>query len=290
MVHRTEEARHDNGNPVPGGRPLSQLRFGAADFIANRPLVCGLSNGLGHKALLTYESQATIVDSFERGVYDAVLMPSIEYLRGSGRYLLPGPALVGRSAPGGIVLVAQKPLAELQRIAVGECCRTPVAVLRIVLAEQQCVFPDLMVEKRLNEDDWRDRYDAALITGEAALREVISAPTEGLVRYNVGEMWKSLTRTPLVHSVWVTDQPAKRDEIANVLGSLRTYGVERIAALADEIASSLAMDAMVAYDYLTRAWSYELGDPEMDGLRALSDYARKYDLVRERRLAATVAQ
>ncbi len=269
---------------------MNQLRFGAADFIANRPLVCGLSNGLGHKAHLTYESQATIVDSFERGRYDAVLMPSIEYLRGAGRYLLPGPALVGRSAPGGLVLVSQKPLAELQRIAVGECCRTPVAVLRIVLGEQQCVFPDLMVEKRLNEDDWRDRYDAALITGEAALREVISAPTEGLARYNVGEMWKSLTKTPLVHSVWVTDHASKRDEIANVLGSLRAYGVERIAALADEIASTLSMDAMVAYDYLTRSWSYELGDAEMNGLRALSDYARKYDLVRESRLATAVAQ
>lgn len=290
MVRRNEEVRHDNGNPVPGGRPLSQLRFGAADFIANRPLVCGLSNGFGHKALLTYESQATIVDSFERGRYDAVLMPSIEYLRGAGRYLLPGPALVGRSAPGGLVLVSQKPLAELQRVAVGECCRTPVAVLRIVLAELQCVFPDLMVEKRLNEDDWRDRYDAALITGEAALREVVAAPTEGLVRYNVGEMWKSLTKTPLVHSVWVTDQASRRDEIASVLGSLRTYGLERIAALADEIASSLAMDAMVAYDYLTRSWSYELGESEMDGLRALSDYARKYDLVRESRLATAVAQ
>ncbi len=269
---------------------MSQLRFGAADFIANRPLVCGLSNGFAHKADLTYESQATIVDSFERGCYDAVLMPSIEYLRGAGRYLLPGPALVGRSAPGGIVLVSQKPLAELQRVAVGECSRTPIAVLRIVLAEQQCVFPDLMVEKRLNEDDWRDRYDSALITGEAALREVIAAPTEGLVRYNVGEMWKALTKTPLVHSVWVTDNEAKLDEIRTVLKSLSAYGLERLASLADEIAASMSMDAMVAYDYLTRAWSYELGDAEMDGLRALSDYARKYDLVRESRLAAAVAQ
>jgi chorismate dehydratase len=265
---------------------VSQLRFGAADFIANRPLLSGLSNGLANGASLTYESQATLVDSFERGRYDAALVPSIEYLRGAGRYLLPGPALVGRSAPGGIVLVSQKPLEELQRVAVGECCRTPVAVLRIVLAEQQHIFPDLMVEKRLNEDDWRDRYDAALITGEAALREASSDPVEGLARFNVTEMWKSLTKTPLVHSVWVSDQEAHLGEIRELLDRVSASGIARLAALADEIGSTLSISAMAAYDYLTRAWSYHLGDDELEGLRALSDFARKYDLVRESRLTA----
>ncbi|MCI0452056.1 MAG: hypothetical protein L0Z51_06635 [Candidatus Latescibacteria bacterium] len=268
---------------------MSPLRFGAADFIANRPLLCGLSNGHADLARLTYESQATLVDSFERGRYDAALVPSIEYLRGAGRFLLPGPALVGRSAPGGIVLVSQKPLEEVQRIAVGECCRTPVAVLRIVLAEQQHVFPDLMVEKRLNEDDWRDRYDAALITGVAALREAVAPGTEGLTRFNVTEMWKSLTKTPLVHSVWVTDEEPRLEEIRTALASLSAYGLERLASLAEEIAVSLSMDAMAAYDYLTRSWSYELGAAEMDGLRELSDFARKYDLVRTSRFAVIPA-
>jgi predicted solute-binding protein len=268
---------------------VSPLRFGAADFIANRPLLCGLSNGRSDGARLTYESQATLVDSFERGRYDAVLVPSIEYLRGAGRFLLPGPALVGRSAPGGILLVSQKPLEELTRIAVGECCRTPVAALRIVLGEQQHVFPDLMVEKRLNEDDWRDRYDAALITGDAALREAASAPTDGLIRFNVVEMWKSLTKTPLVHSVWVSDEESRLEEIRNTLASLCALGLERLASLAEEIAAALSMDAMVAYDYLTRSWSYDLGSAEMDGLRALSDYARKYDLIRENRILGAVS-
>jgi chorismate dehydratase len=267
---------------------VTPLRFGAADFIANRPLLCGLRNGHAHEARLTYEPQTTLVDSFERGRYDAALVPSIEYLRGAGRYLLPGPALVGRSAPGGVLLVSHKPLEELQRVAVGEYCRTPVAVLRIVLAEQHQVFPDLLVEKRINEDDWRDRYDAALITGDAALREAAAEPTEGLARFNVTEMWKSLTKTPLVHSVWVSDEESRLEEIRNVLVSLCAFGLERLASLAEEIGIALSMDAMVAYDYLTRAWSYELGDAELEGLRALSEFARKYDLVREDRMLGAV--
>jgi len=161
-------------------------------------------------------------------------------------------------------------------------------VLRIVLAEQQHVFPDLLVEKRINEDDWRDRYDAALITGDAALREAATEPTEGLARFNVTEMWKSLTKTPLVHSVWVCDEESRLEEIRNVLVTLCAFGLERLASLAEEIGAALSMDAMVAYDYLTRAWSYDLGDAELEGLRALSEFARKYDLVRENRMLGAV--
>ena len=116
---------------TPGGR-VSQLRFGAADFISTRPLLAGLTkNG----SFLQFESPAALVDSLLRGRYDTALVPAIEYLRGAGRSLVQGPALVGRTAPGGIVLISQKPLEEVERVAVGEYCRTPVAVLRIVLGD-----------------------------------------------------------------------------------------------------------------------------------------------------------
>lgn len=268
---------------------MNPLRFGAADFIANRPLVHGLVNGNAGDARLAFESQVTLADSFGAGRYDAALVPSIEYLRGTGRYLLPGPALVGRSGPGGVVLLAQKPLGDLERIAVGEGCRTPIAALRVVLAEQQHVLPDLCVEKRLHDGDWRDRYDAVLFSGDAALHVIASEPADGLVRFNVVEMWKSLTQTSLVHSVWVCDDASRVDEIQDVLAAARGSGLERLVSLAEEIGAALSVSPMTVYDYLTGSWSYDLGDPELDGLRALGDLALKYDLVRENRSASVQA-
>lgn len=239
-------------------------------------------------ASVTFEPPASVVESFGRGRYDAALVPSIEYLRGAGRHLLAGPALVGRAAPGGLVLLAQKPIVSIERIAVGEFCRTAVAVLRIVLAEQHHVFPDLLVEKRIDEDDWRDRYDAALLTGDAALRETRGEKTEGLTRYNLTEMWRSLTKTPLVHAVWIYDDTARAAEISRALSESRRVGLDNLSSLAEDTARGLGLDAMMVYDYFTRAWSYDLGEAELEGLRALNDYARKYDLIRENRLAAPV--
>jgi predicted solute-binding protein len=264
-----------------GGR-VSQLRFGAADFISTRPLLAGLRKT---GAWLRFESPAALVDSLLRGQYDAALVPAIEYLRGAGRFLVQGPALVGRTTPGGIVLISQKPLEEVERIAVGEFCRTPVAALRIVLAEQHRVFPDLLVEKRIGEDDWRDRYDAALLTADAALREVSSPAVQGLMRYNITEMWRTLTRTPLVQAVWAYNDGARRDEITRTLTASCRAGLDGLPVLCEEVAGAAGLDAMTIHDHLSRSWGYDLGPREMEGLRALNDYACRYDLIRESRMA-----
>lgn len=265
---------------------MSQLRFGAADYISTRPLLAGLRRA---KASLHFETPSALVDSLARGRYDAALVPSIEYLRGAGAFLVEGPALVSRTAPGGMVLVSQKPVAELERIAVGEFCRTPVAALRIVLGEAHGVFPDLLVEKRIEEDDWRDRYDAALLTADAAFRETTAPITQGLARYNISEMWRTLTRTPLVNAVWVCNDAAHIKAVTRILLESRRAGLAELPSVCDEIAGQSGIDAMIVHDYLSRTWSYDLGERELAGLRALNDFSCRYDLIRETRLSSAVA-
>lgn len=269
---------------------MSQLRFGATDFVSTRPLLFGLLHDETLRERVRFEPAANIVESFARGRCDAALIPTIEYLRGTGQYVVAGPALIGRAAPGSVMLVSQKPVDEIQRVAVGEFCRNAVAVLRIVLAENHGVFPDLLVEKRINDDDWRDRYDAVLLTGDAAFLEANSERVKGLIRYNVADVWKSVTRTPLVHAVWVYDDRRLANEIALLLTASRDEGCGRLAAVAEDAARISGVDAMAIYDYLTRNWSYELGDEELDGIRVLNDLARKYDLIRDSRFAAAEAR
>ena len=269
---------------------MSQLRFGATDFVSTRPLLFGLVNDDTLRGRVCFEPAAAVAESFARGRCDAALIPAIEYLRGTGQYLLAGPALIGRSAPGSLIMLSQKPVEEIERVAVGEFCRNAVAVLRIVLAEHHGILPDLLVEKRIGEDDWRDRYDAVLLTGDAAFREANAERVKGLVRYNVAEVWKSVTKTPLVHAVWVYDDRRLANEIALLLTASRDEGCGRMPSVAEDIARVSGLDAMLIYDHLTRAWSYELGDEELEGIRVLNDLARKYDLIRDSRFAAAAVR
>lgn len=261
---------------------MDKLRFGAADYIATRPLLAGLQRT---DASLSFEAPSLLVDSLARGRYDVALVPSIEYLRGAGSFLVHGPALVSRAAAGSIILVSQKPLAEVGRIAVGEFCRTPVAAVRIVLGELYRTYPDLLVEKRIAEDDWRDRYDAALLTVDAAFRETAAPRRRDLTCHNIAQMWRSLTRTPLVHAVWAYNDPSHTAPAARALTASRDAGLSNLPALCEDISRSSGIDAISVHDHLTRTWSYDLGEREMDGLRALNDFACRYDLIRDNRLS-----
>lgn len=269
---------------------MSQLRFGATDFLSTRPLLFGLLGDESLRNRVCFEPASAVVESFARGRCDAALIPTIEYLRGTGQYMLAGPALVGRSAPGSILMLSQKPVDEIERIAVGEFCRNAVAVLRVVLAENHGILPDMMVEKRIDEDDWRDRYDAVLLTGDAAFREANAERVKGLIRYNVADVWKQVTKTPLVHAVWVYDDRRLFNEIALLLTASRDEGCGRMPTVAEDIARVSGLDAMLIYDHLTRAWSYDLGEEELEGIRVLNDLARKYDLIRDNRLASIEAR
>ena len=267
--------------PTTGGR-VSQLRFGAADFISIRPLVQGLKE---NRSSLGLESPAALVDSLLRGRYDAALVPAIEYLRGGGQFMVVGtrpgrPSHAGRHC-------APLPEAPGRARARGGGRILPHAGGGAAhrAGRASPIFPDLLVEKRIDEDDWRDRYDAALLTGDAALREVNAPAVKGLIRHNITEMWRTVTRTPLVQAVWAYNDAARGDEIKRTLVESRRAGLEKLPALCDEIAGTSGLDAMTIHDYLSRSWSYDLGEKELEGLRALNDYACRYDLIRESRLA-----
>ena len=111
----------------------------------------------------------------------------------------------------------------------------------------------------------------------------------GLSRYNISEMWRSLTRVPLVHAVWVYNDAAHARTITKALVESRRSGLDDMPTLCNEISDQRGIDAIVVHDHLSRTWSYDLGDREMDGLRALNDFSCRYDLIRESRLTTAVA-
>jgi len=260
------------------------IRLGVPQFIAARPLIYCLMLGGGDRVEYTYNEPAILSDALSRGQLDAALIPSIEYLRGTGHFYVAGPALVARPGRANIILVARRPLAELERVAVSEFCRTPVAALRVVLSELHDSEPDLLVEKNHNAD-WRERYDAILLSGDAALRRLTDEPVPGDTVHNVTSMWSELTGQPLVAALWVYSDPAIGTELSRLLLTSRNLGVQNLSHLCDGISQTSQYDSEFLYDYLSNGWSYELHDNELTGLRTLEEHGLRFDLLRTGRMA-----
>jgi chorismate dehydratase len=268
---------------------LQEVRIGVPGFISARPLIFGITRRLVTEAELKYDEPGKLVESLSRGDLDAALIPSIEYLRGTGKYFLKGPAIVARPATGSVVLLANKPVESIARIAVNEFCRTPVCVARIVLSEKYGITPDLCVMKN-DRGEWREDYDGILLAGNKGLDFLVERPDPNLTVFNISEMWYELTSLPLALSLWVYNHKDLEGCLRKILVLSRNLGMQHLSRLADGIAQTTQYNNELLYNYLLNCWDYHLTDPALEGLAVLEEFAIRYDLLQAARLTNPVTK
>jgi chorismate dehydratase len=264
------------------------IRVGVPDFLSVRPLILGLTRRQAPEVELIYSEPALLADALRRGDLDAALVPSIEYLRGVGKYYLDSPALVAKPAAGNLLLLTQRPVESIERIAVSEYCRSPVGAARIVLGEKFGATPDLCVFKNM-QGDWREEYDGILLTGDLGLQFLMKRPDSDVTVHNLAAMWEELTSLPLVRCLWVYDEEALAGQLTKVMVLSRNLGLRNLSRLADGIGQTTQYDGEVIYDYLLNCWDYQLTDECIEGLKVFEEYALRYDLIQHARMAGVAA-
>ncbi len=287
--HRAANALHAGRRFEKGNGALSRIRIGASNHLANRPLVFGLSERAPNGVDLVYDEPGSLALSLEKGDLDAALIPSIEFLRGVGEHSIRGPALVAKGRTMGLVLVADKPLPEVSRIAVGEFSRTPLVALRAVLHRIHGVLPDLCVvkDRPLDASNWRESFDAALLTDDEGLEYACRGRRPGETCHDVGEMWCSFYSPALVISVWAYNDGRLGETLESILVSSRDRGMESLGAIANAAAAKSSFNADFFHHYFSSAWGFHLGPEEDEALRVLEDVAFEYQLLQTRRLERT---
>jgi chorismate dehydratase len=262
------------------------IRIGTPSFLSVRPLIFGLTRSPDQRIALSFDSPGNLACALERDALDVALIPAIEYLRGIGRYQLDGPAHVAVSASCSLLLVTNKDIERVQRVAVDEFARTPVAVLRIVLDQLYGVIPDICVAKDVQEK-WQERYDALLLSGDQGLSYIYRNPAGSDKVVNLTELWASLTSTPLVLSVWAYNDSRLGGELKKILITSRNLGDQNLSLLSDGIAHTSEFDGQFLYKQFSKGWRYEMGPMETEGLKALEEYAFQYQLIPKRRITDT---
>jgi chorismate dehydratase len=263
---------------------VNHVRVGVPGFVSVRPLIFGFTRRQAPEVELEYLEPGLLADVLGRGQLEAALLPSIEFLSGAGKYFLEGPALIARPSTGSVLLLTRKPVEAVERIAVSEFCRSPVTVTRIVLAEMFGVTPDLCVCKNI-QGNWREEYDGILLSGDRGLQYLAERPEPDALALNIAELWQELTALPLVLGLWVYNNGALKGRLTKIMVLSRNLGMRNLSRLADGISHTSQYDNELIYDYLSNCWDYQLTDEAMKGLKALEEYALRYDLIRESRLS-----
>jgi len=259
---------------------VKRLRISIVQYLNTAPLVRGLTHGpLRGKYELSFTVPSQCAEELRTGTADVAIIPAIEYQRITGLEILPNLAIASKQKVRSLLLVAKKPLSELQRIALDKSSRSTQALTRILCARKWKIAPEFFeaepdVERMLQE------ADAGLVIGDPALRLALTgAGGAGFTVYDMVEEWRSLTNLPAVLAVWAARREAVTVEIAEDFRDSLAFGIEHIEQIAREAAQELGLPVGELLHYLRENIQYRLDEENLRGLRKYYEYAAELGLI-----------
>lgn len=230
-----------------------------------------LTRSLAGRYALTADSSPGNARKLRERELDAAFLSPLEYARHSSDFLIvPEVAVSSSGEESSIVLYVKKSIRAIGTLAADPAGASEIILARLVLAEEFDAAPSIVpVSGGLGT--MLDRADAALLIGDAALRE--SAP--GRETLNVVEEWYELSGLPYVHGFWCArESELNRDDLASLVSG-RAEGEGSLTEIAGEAPRAHRLPDLSPADaerYL-RFFTYEFTPDAAAGLREFMQYA-----------------
>ncbi len=232
------------------------------------PLTHGLDRD--SRVDLTCARPSEIANGLMESRFDAGLVPVAALLAQPALEVIPGCAIGAFGRVDSVVLTLRTSPHLIRRLALDPASRTSQLLAQVVLAERFGVRPE--VEECPPDRASRDsRFDASLVIGDDALREVVA----GVPHLDLAECWSELHGLPFVFAVWAA-RPGVLAEFPDLVPALleaRDLGQGARAELAHRAAREVGLSAEIWRVYLERRIRYGLGLLEQQGLRRFLDLA-----------------
>jgi len=175
--------------------------------------------------------------------------------------LLRNMAIGARGKVRSVAIVAERPLHELDTIALDLSSRTSVVLGRLLLARRK-LTPHLFATDPAQAIASVSGRTGALVIGDAAL----DVETRFEYRLDLAEDWFEWTGLPFVFAAWFARPDAVDAEHEDIFRVAKQKGLSRVDAIAAEHGARSGLDPASLRAYLTESIRYDLGDEEMVGL------------------------
>jgi len=248
-------------------------RLGAVEYLNARPLVYGLELRTDLFSL-RFDVPSKCAALLHEGSIDLGMIPSIEYLRGSGYRIVAGIAIASDGPVASVALFTTVPVGRIRSIAADVSSRTSIALLRVLCVERFGIAP-VLEPMPPNPTAMLPRCDASLLIGDPAL--FLDHQTLGAEKIDLGGQWTSLTGLPFVWAFWAGRPGVLSRDALNELAAARDAGV----AASDEVAAAYCGPerAGICQAYLRYNIQYGFGEREEAGLRTFYELAERHGVV-----------
>lgn len=240
--------------PAPGA-----LRVLGVEYLNARPLWEALREDPGVALRLAPPNElarALAEDDCDVGLLPVAAAATMGDLR-----LLRNMAIGARGKVRSVAIVSERPIEELESIALDLSSRTSVVLTRLLL-ERRKLSPHLFGAEPKDAIARIGGTTGALVIGDPAL------DLEGKYehRLDLSEAWFEWTGLPFVFAAWFARPDSVSREQEDGFRVAKQKGLSRVDQIAAEHAARSGLPEASLHDYLTASIRYDLGDEELAGL------------------------
>jgi cyclic dehypoxanthinyl futalosine synthase len=238
---------------------MSALRVHGVDYLNARPLWEALKDDTGVDLRLAIPSElarALAEDEADVGLLPVAAAATMGELR-----LLRNMAIGARGKVRSVAIVSERPIHELESIALDLSSRTSAVLTRLVLARRK-LSPRLYGAAADDAIRAVSGRHGALVIGDPALLVEGRFP----YRLDLTEEWLEWTGLPFVFAAWFARPDAVSRAQEDRFRIAKQKGLARTDAIAAEHADRSGLDPASLRAYLTESIRYDLGDEELMGL------------------------
>ncbi len=244
-------------------------RIGIVGYLNARPLTDRIDRD---RFEVIADHPSAIAAMLEAGDIDVGLVPVAAILNGEHR-ILAGNCIGAEGTVASVLLVAETPPEQWDRIVLDGVSRTSAVLVRVLLEgplRERIGDVEVIDGAPGSGLDSARGTTAGLVIGDRAR----NIPDHLVERIDLAEEWTEWTGLPFVFAVWA----GSKDLDADLRRHLRTAAVEGIASIADEHEGSDA-------EYLTENIRYVLDDRALMGLRRFAALAAAGGWVPDERIS-----
>jgi chorismate dehydratase len=280
---------------------LSKVRISIVQYLNTAPLVWDFTNGpLQGKYDLSFTVPSQCAEDLRYGRADVAIIPAIEYQRIPGLAILPDMAIASKNQVRSLLIVARKPVEQVETFALDSSSRSTQVLTRILCAEKWRIAPQFS-QALPDLSEMLHNADAALIIGDPALRislgierdswpgspgqTVCRGATLGMTSsellyvYDVVGEWRALTGLPAVLALWAVRRELATPELTADFLASRDFGLSHLGEISYEAAQDLELPQRALESYLRNNIDFSLDAENRRGLELYFEHAAKLCLI-----------
>ncbi|MCP4109241.1 MAG: menaquinone biosynthesis protein [Desulfobacteraceae bacterium] len=250
------------------------VNIGRISYMNVAPIYYGLDNGMKPSWInMVSAPPSTLNRMLAHGELDISPVSSAAFARNQDEWLLlPGLSIACFGEVMSVILVSKYPFEQLadKKVILTEESATAVELLKLLFVLQG-VVPHFETGKIRNADDFSEDAAAALVIGDAALKEKWGSHFDYV--WDLGKMWWELTGLPFVFALWAVrksfadEKPELVSSIIDLFHISRDAGCMNINKIIPRASEKLELRTDICRKYYDKL-HFDLDLPEIKGAEA----------------------